>query len=270
MKNLTLQEALHLLNLCPMPMVLNDDQGRIRACNPAFAELAGTRPDALTGAPDDLIRPLFGESEVVQWIMPDGSERWLAIRHFDLDTATGHAVRFYEDVTEPLRLRRERDALAAELRASATRDAEFISLLNRQGLLAALMPLVARSRRYSSPLSVVALGVRSDPDSAQDVALRHMATLLRDQTRWADLVGCNESRNFVLILQETGRDAALLLVDKLATHIKRMNAGATFRLTARYGITECRKNDDAESLLERAEGALQDAGRNENGRSIAR
>ena len=268
MNDLTLQEALQLLDLCPVPMVLSEQPGRIRACNPAFAELAGTRPEALAGACDDLIQPLLDESDVVQWIMPDGSERWLAVRHFEIDAPAGHSVRFYEDVTELLRLRRERDTLAAELRASAMRDGEFVSLLSRQGLLAALLPLVARSRRYDSPLSVVTLGIRTDPDSAQDVALRYMATLLRDQTRWADLVGCNEVRNFVLILQETGRDAALLLVDKLATHIERMNAGAAFRLTARYGITECRKNDNPESLLERAEGTLQEASRNGSGRAI--
>jgi GGDEF domain-containing protein len=270
MKNLTLPEALRLLSLCPTPMVLLDGRGWIRTCNPAFAALAGAPADELAGAPDDLVQPLLGDGDVVQWIMPDGSERWLAIRHLEIEAAAGQAVRFYEDVTEPLRLRRERDDLATELRASTLRDGEFISLLSRPGLLAALLPLVARSRRYNSPLSVVTLGVQSDPDSAQDMALRHMATLLRDQTRWADVIGCNEARNFILVLQETSQDAALRLVDKLTTHIERMNAGAGFRLSAQYGITECQKHDNADSLLARAEAALQEARHNESGRSIAR
>jgi GGDEF domain-containing protein len=270
MKNLALHEALQLLDSCPMPMVVCDTRGWIRACNRAFAELAGSRPDHLAGAPDAMIQPLLGASDVLQWIMPDGSERWLAVRQLEIDAPAGDTVRYYVDVTEPLRLRRERDALAAQLRTSATHDGEFISLLSRQGLLAALIPLVARSRRYNSPLAVIALAVHSEPDSARDVALRHMASLLRDQTRWADVVGCNEARNFVLLLQESGRDAALQLVDKLSLHIERMNAGAAYRLSARYGITEYQKNDDADSLLERAESALQEAGRHESGRSITR
>jgi hypothetical protein len=51
--------------------------------------------------------------------------------------------------------------------------------------------------------------------------------------------------------------------------VERMNSGAAYQLTACYGITDCRKNDDAGSLLERAEAALQEACRNESGVSIA-
>jgi GGDEF domain-containing protein len=271
MKDLVLHEALTLLAVCPMPMLLQDARGHIRACNKAFSRLAGLGMDGLTGSqqPDDLISPLLDDSTVVHWIMNDGSERWLAVEVHAVDDSPGSKVRFYIDITEQLRLRNERDALAAELRDSALHDSDFTSMLSRHGLLVSLKPLVARSRRYNSPLAVVALGVQSQPESARAMALRHMATLLRDQTRWADLVGCNQTRDFVLILQETSRDAAMLLVEKLATHIERMNATAAYRLTARYGVTECQKNDNAELLLERAESALAEAHRNDTGRSIA-
>lgn len=271
MKDLVLHEALTLLSVCPMPMLLQESKGRIRACNKAFASLAGASVEALLAAqhPDDLILPLLGDSTVVRWIMPDGTERWLAVEAFDVEDTPDHRVRFYLDITEQLRLRNERDALAVELRKSALHDREFISMFSRHGLLVSLEPLVARSRRYHSPLSVIAIGVRTEPESARAMALRHMATLLRDQTRWADLVGCNHTRDFVMILQETSQDAALQLTGKLAMHIERMNASAAYQLTACFGVTECRKNDDAGSLLERAEAALQEARRNGSGPSIA-
>jgi GGDEF domain-containing protein len=271
MKDLVLHEALTLLGVCPMPMLLQDHKGHIRACNKAFACLSGASVEALTEArqPDDVILPLLGDSTVVHWIMPDGSERWLAVESFEVGDSPGNHVRFYIDITEQLRLRNERDALASELLKSALHDRQFTSMLSRHGLLVSLDPLVARSRRYNSPLTVVALGIRSEPQSAHAMALRHMATLLRDQTRWADLAGCNDAHDFILILQETTQDSALLLVDKLDLHIARMNAGAAFTLNAHYGVTECQKNDDAASLLERAEAALQEAHHNDSGRSIA-
>ncbi len=271
MKDLVLHEALTLLSVCPMPLLLQEAGGRIRACNGAFASLAGTSVEALLGAqhPDDLILPLLGDSTVVNWIMPDGTERWLAVETFAVEGTPALRVRFYLDITEQLRLRNERDALAVELRKSALHDQEIISMRSRRGLLVSLEPLVASSRRYHSPLSVIAIGVRTIPESARVMAQRHMATLLRDQTRWADLVGCNEARDFIMILQETSQDAALQLTTKLATHIERMNSGAAYQLTACYGITDCRKNDDAGALLERAEAALQEAHRNESGVSIA-
>jgi GGDEF domain-containing protein len=271
MKDLVLHEALSLLGICPVPMLLLNDRGHIRACNKAFASLTGTSMETLTEPqqPDDLILPLLGDSTVLHWIMPDGTERWLAVENHEVEDSPGNSVRFFIDITEQLRLRKERDALASELRGITLHDHEFISLLSRYGLQVALEPLVARCRRYNSPLSVVTIGIRSDPESARDMALRHLTTLLRDQTRWADLVGCNKDRDFILVLQETSQDAALALIEKLAIHLERMNAGKGYRLKACFGITECQKNDDAESLLERAELALQEAFHNDTGRSIA-
>jgi GGDEF domain-containing protein len=271
MKDLVLHEALTLLGVCPVPMLLLNDSGHIRACNKAFASLTGSNVETLTEPrqPDDLILPLLGDSTVLHWIMPDGVERWLAVEHHEIDDSPGNSVRFYIDITEQLRLRKERDALASELQGITLHDHEFVSLLSRYGLQTALEPLVARCRRYNSPLSVIALGIRSEPGSARNMVLRRITTLLRDQTRWADLVGCNEARDIILILQETSQDAALLLIDKLATHIERMNAGASCMAQACFGVTQCQKNDDAVSLLERAEDALQEAYRNDTGRSIA-
>jgi GGDEF domain-containing protein len=98
--------------------------------------------------------------------------------------------------------------------------------------------------------------------------LTRIAHLLRDQTRWADLVGCNAGRDFILILQETTRDAAEQLVRKLAAHLERMNAGTDAPVQACYGITQCQQNDDEASILERAESALAQACSNPGGTAI--
>jgi len=182
-----------------------------------------------------------------------------------LPGASGSSARFYEDITEKLRLKKERDELGRKLAAQSLNDEEIPSLLSRHGVLVSLEPLVARSRRYNSPLSLVVMGLSVKPEHQ---LLTRVTFLLKDQTRWADRVGCNEQREFILILQETTRDAALQLVEKLATQLASIETGEG-ALTACYGLTECQKNDNAASLLERAEAALFEARGNQNGTAIA-
>ena len=264
MKDIALQEALALLDVCPVAMLVTGDDGNIRGYNQAFSALVGTAPETL---PADLLAPLLGQGTLVNWIMPDGDLRWLAVETATLGDIPGSSVRFYSDVTEKLQLRKERDTLADKLRKQALRDEQLTGLLSRHGVLVSLEPLVARSRRYNSPLSVIVMGIQTDQDPEQ--ALTRVAFLLRDQTRWADLVGCTDTHDFIMILQESTPDSALQLVEKLATHIERMNASSGERLVACYGITQCQKNDNVESIMERAEAALAEARNNESGTSVA-
>ena len=264
MKDIALQEALALLDRTPVAMLLVGDDGSIRGCNQAFVTLVGTDTATL---PAELLAPLLGEGTLVNWIMADGDQRWLAVETVSIDDIPGSSARFYIDVTEKLQLRKERDTLADNLRKQALRDERLTGLLSRHGVMVSLEPLVARSRRYDSPLTVVTMGIQSDQD--RDQALTRVAFLLRDQTRWADLVGCTDTHDFIMILQETTTDSALQLVEKLAAHIERLNASSGERLVACYGITQCQKNDDVESILERAEAALAEAHNNDSGTSIA-
>lgn len=264
MKDITLQEALALLDICPVAILVTGADGNIRGSNQAFSALVGAVAETL---PADLLAPLLDQGTLVNWIMPDGDQRWLAVETATIEDIPGSSARFYVDVTEKLRLRKERDTLADNLRKQALRDEQLTGLLSRHGVLVSLEPLVARSRRYNSPLSVVAMGIQSDQD--RDQALTRVAFLLRDQTRWADLVGCTDTHDFIMILQETTPDSALQLVEKLAAHIGRMNASSGEQLVACYGITQCQKNDDVESIMERAEAALAEARNNESGTSIA-
>ena len=268
MKDITLKQALTLLDISPLAMLLTGSDGRIRGCNQSFAILTGETTDNLAGQfpADGLLAPLLGQSTLINWIMPDGDTRWLVLETFEIDDEPGSSARFYFDVTEKLRLKQERDKLAQELQAQSLYDASLASLFSRHGILVSLRPLVARSRRYNSPLSVVTMRINTMANSAK--SLIRIAHLLRDQTRWADLVGCNAGHDFILILQETTRDAAKQLVQKLAAHLDRMNAEEDNPVHACYGITQCQKNDDEASVLERAESALAQACGSKNGTAI--
>ena len=269
MRDLSHSAALSLLQGNPTAILLIDDSGKIQGFNNAFAALLGEAATTLKGASpaDGLVTTLLGPGTVINWIMPDGDERWLAVESHTIDAAPGTTARFYQDVTEKLRLKKERDALQEELRKQTLKDEQLPGLYSRYGIEVSLQPLVSRSRRYNTPLSLVCIGI--DTSKERDKAVTKISYLLKDQTRWADLVGCTAGHDFILILQETTQGAALQLVDKLATRITQMNNSAEQPIHAYYSITECQKNDDAESMLERAEAALVDARRNDTGTVIA-
>jgi GGDEF domain-containing protein len=269
MKNLSHPDALTLLEHSPLAILVMDDSGRIQAFNQAFAGLLGEAATTLDGdtQPDGLVTPLLGNGTLVNWIMPDGDERWLAIDAVQLADTTGLTARFYHDVTEKLRLRNERDALQDEIAKLSLQDEHIPSLLSLYGLQVSLEPLVSRSRRYNSPLSLLCIGIDTGVD--RDKAIKRVSYLLKDQTRWADLVGCNSNRDFILILQETTQDAALQLVDKLAPHIQLLGGTEEASIRACFGITHCQRNDDAEAMLERAIAALAEARQNDTGTAIA-
>lgn len=269
MKDLTLTTARSLLQSCPVALLLVADNGRIQGFNAAFETLVGDAASTLKGTPqaDGLVAPLLGAGTVVNWIMPDGDERWLLVESLEIDASPGVIARFYQDVTEQLRLRKERDALQHELKRQALHDEQLPSLLSRYGLQVSLEPLVSASRRYNNPLSMVCVSINTNQD--RDKAFKRISYLLKDQTRWADLVGCNDARDFILILQETSQDSALQLVKKLAARITEMNHSAESEIRACFGVTGCQRNDDAEAMLERAESALSEARQNDSGTAIA-
>jgi diguanylate cyclase (GGDEF)-like protein len=260
LNTLSLEQATSLIDASPLATLLLAADGSVRAWNAAFASLLGESAESPSHA---LLAPLLGQGTVISWIMPDGDERWLAVEIVTLEDCT---ARFYQDITEKLRLKQERDTCSVELQDRSLHDATLTSLLNRRGILVSLTPLVARSRRYNSPLSVVAMGI--DAGSSTDKVRVQVSYLLKDQTRWADLVGCNHEGEFILILQETTQDSALLLVDKLTTHLERISEDRDTPIGACYGVTQCQKNDDAEEILERAEGALAEARDKQSGTAI--
>lgn len=269
MKDLSHSAALSLLQSNPTAMLLIDDNGKIQDFNDAFATLLGDAATSLKGASpaDGLVTSLLGPGTVINWVMPDGDERWLAVSITTLEEAPGLSARFYIDVTEKLRFKKERDSLQTRLAEESLKDSLLTSLLSRYGIQISIEPMVSRSRRYNADLSIVTMSIETDGD--RNKTLRNIVSLLSDQTRWADLVGCNANRDFILVLQETTQDSALVLVDKLAAQIERLNESADNRVSACFGVTQCQKNDDAASMLERAESALADARSNESGTSIA-
>jgi len=228
------------------------------------AGLKASRAD-LSDLARPLVAQLFRPDATVDYTGADGQIRSLRCRC--IRTPHGDStLHFLQDVTEMSVIARERDSLAEELARLSTRDT-LTSLPNHKALWQALEPLISRSRRYENPLTLVRLRIdtatvfdAAHGPGAHDNAMVKLAQTLRDQVRWADLVGRFDDSEFLLILPETTADAAQTLVEKLRERISELrlttDRGEAFTITPMFGIASWQKGDDGRLLLKRANDRL--------------
>lgn len=263
MKQMTLAMATvqQALQSAPIGILLLDNDNCIQWHNDTLPELLGIDQKTLTGMgpatlTDELRAALIDPPETI--LLQQGSEqRWLHCNRQALDEK--NSVHFYVDITAEQELRRERDQLAEDLQQLTTRDT-VTGLPNRHALLQGLEPLVSRSRRYGNPLSLIKLrttleGNDSPTEAQQQQLWVHVALLLKDQLRWADIIGRYDGSDFLLILPETGEEAARQLAEKLCSLISEQQIsgeeGELHNLKPYCGITGWRKGDDANLMLQR-------------------
>lgn len=259
--NLSAQHALAIIENCPLPLLLMDRYERVLGYNQAFAQLVGdARASEMEGCNsadlgDHPAHALLTSETSVCWTGQHGTPFHFGITTINLDDGDARHARLYIDISRQIELERAHDSLTDELRQNILTD-RVTGLLNQRGVMLALEPQVARSRRYNSPMAVIMMAVNNGDDS--DSLRLHVARLLKDQLRWADLIGCSEQREFMLILPETTAEAAVRLADKLTQSVQdmaRQQLGALPEEVC-YGVTGWRRSDNADTLLSRAGMAL--------------
>lgn len=247
--------ALQLLQSGPAGILLVNGRGRVRWVNDVLLTWLGVAADDLIGKdPEALLHPelqeIFQHVERLHLQPRHAPERWLSCHQITLDGRPSHSLvahYFIDDTPQ--------EHLSHQLREQSLNDS-ITGLPNRRALMLALEPQVSRCRRYHSQLSVVFLGIDSDGDRDNNLRRLAVSRLLKDQLRWADLVGCGEDGEFILILPETGELDAQKLVKKLSSQIAQLPNDNGNPISASFGVTAWHKNDDANALLRRANLAL--------------
>jgi len=261
--NSVLQQVLASM---PVGALVLDAHDRIGWVNGQLAAYFGMTTDDLVGLaqagdlPRHLQQLFFRPSLIIVPAGAHGDERWLTCHYADAGAAR---VNYYIDVTEMTRIHKGEQGVSGTIQNLAVTDA-LTGLPNQQALLFALDPMVSRSRRYASPLSVVMvridglddLGAGHDDGAAEKVLLA-LSRLLRDQMRWADMIGRYGQNLFLCILQETGLEDASGLVAKIGSKVKALQSDNTpdsipDSVDVCIGIAEWRKGDDRKSLISRA------------------
>jgi len=262
-------EALgRLLDALPTGVALQDAEGRILWANHALARQIGIPPEDIVNRTVDELPleridredggPLYHLPRAVQ-----AHTEWLLMHAVRLPDSSAAALRVvvFEDVTQAERFRRQVDRLQQALHGQVSTD-EVTGLLNRRGVLSQLEVQVSRSRRYSNVLSLVIMRLRcvaalTEGPSSQ--AFLSVSRLLRDQTRWPDIIGRWSDEDFLLVLPETSESSARLLTEKLRQRIAELfpegdRTGPSCAVD--FSVAEWQQGDSAQVLLERTAAGL--------------
>jgi diguanylate cyclase (GGDEF)-like protein len=248
----------------PCGVLIFDQNGTIRWLNPALETLLGLKADQLVGQdreqfPFTTHRGLF-KGEGVMHLFGSGveQERWLlcSVEQWEDADPEIHTVKYFQDITELVRLQEENQRLKQQVEELAITD-ELTGLANRQSLTRALNAQVARSRRYQNPLSLAViqlLDIRDQAPIPNEIILE-VSRYLRDRLRWVDLIARWDHSQFIIILPETSLPHGNDLMDKVLDDFSQLSLPARFAadaLALRFGLAEWHKGQDARLLMKQA------------------
>jgi len=266
-------QALAIVDNCPIPVLVLDKRGCLVSYNRAFEQLVGSaeagklrQRDIGTLETHPAYR-LFSNDESAHWTDRSDVQHHFRIVRASLPDPEYAEVRFLVNIDTQVELEQAHQRLNSELEQHKLTDS-ITGLLNQRGIMLALEPQVARSRRYNSPMSVIMLDVQTNGD--RNSVLTTVTRLLKDQLRWADLIGCTDQHEFILVLPETASAAAFKLADKLKQRLLGLaNISPEQAICSFYGVTEWLKTDNATTLLSRAAVALTQARSQQNDHCVA-
>ncbi|MDP2561731.1 GGDEF domain-containing protein [Psychrobium sp. 1_MG-2023] len=149
-------------------------------------------------------------------------------------------------------------------------------LINRRVLMRQINTLTSRCIGTPNTFSVMILDLDrfkriNDNYGHQmgDTVLKYVSNTLKQQVRRNDIAARFGGEEFVVVLPNTSlahaKPIAKRIADAIPNHLLVCNEGEEFSVTTSIGLTEFNDNDDAESLLKRADELLyqaKSAGRN--------
>ena len=287
-----------LFQTIPLGVVYHDPSGRITSANPAAQRILGLSLDQMQGRssvdsrwrairedgadfPGDqhpaaqAIRTRQPVRDVVMGVsVPERGYVWIMVNAVPILKA-GELVEVYasfEDITQ-------RVLLSQELRQQATTD--FLTgLVNRRYFMERLEAEFSRVRRHGRHQScLLALDLDhfkrvndTHGHAAGDQVLRHVADLMRQSVRRPDVLSRSGGEEFLLLLPDTGREAAVSLAERIRRRIAAsptMADGLPIAVTISIGVSALNPADTTpDAVLARADAALYEAKR--SGRDAVR
>lgn len=177
--------------------------------------------------------------------------------------------------SELTRLQAEREAMQRELEDARARivqlerladEDSLAPIANRRAFVRELSRMIAFTRRYGPPSSVIYFdvnGMKQINDThghpAGDAALRHVADILAKNVRESDIVGRLGGDEFGVILAQTSQEQAnakaVALGQAIGTTPLRWGK-FEISVTAAYGVYSFTGTDDAQVAIEAADKAM--------------
>lgn len=158
-----------------------------------------------------------------------------------------------------------------ELRKKAETD-ELTGIANRRQLLTYLDHRIAEARRTGVPLSFALVDIDhfkrvndTYGHGVGDEAIRHVVRVAQKAVRVNDMIGRLGGEEFGIVLPKSSEENAYVVCERLRTRLHELGFvpvdGQQVMLTISSGIACLTEEDDAASLIERADKALYEAKR---------
>ncbi len=211
----------------------------------------------------EIIKPLGELTAAAREVAKGNLDVTIELRRKD---ELGFASSVFNDMVGQLRRSRER--------LEKLSNTDFLTRLpNRAATLEALSGMLKRCQRYSRVFSLLMIDVdhfKSINDRlghvAGDEVLRQVASILREQMREVDIIGRYGGEEFIALLDETDEESAQVAAERIRRAIASSEItyqGSPLHVTVSIGIAVAEAgNDDAESLIDRADKAMYHAKQN--------
>ncbi len=140
-------------------------------------------------------------------------------------------------------------------------------LYNRRYFNECLTAALSAARRHTYPLAMIMIDLDNfkrvndtHGHSAGDLVLKTFAGLLRDMIRTEDVAARWGGEEFIILLSHTVSDAAAALAERIRSAFEQQSdSSSRFFLSASFGVVQLQENDDADTLIRRADTALYQA-----------
>lgn len=152
------------------------------------------------------------------------------------------------------------------LLSEAVRIDQLTGVLNRRGLDEALGTEAARASRGDSPLTVALLDIDNFKNlndtyghQVGDVALKHLAEVVRKTIRPTDVVTRLGGEEFVILLPDTNIEEAIITMARLQRALTKayfLGNNERLLITFSAGVALYKKDEDQASVIHRADQAM--------------
>lgn len=181
----------------------------------------------------------------------------------------GGAIMVNHDITE-------RKSFENQLRGMADRD-PLTNAYNRRSLYEFLEAEICRVRRYGGSLAVIMFDVDHFKDINDDHGhvtgdrvLCAIVELVREELRGLDRLARYSGEEFLIIAPNTNAHRAVILAERLRMRIATVSFDTVSRVTCSFGVCEFEGDEDADTLVRRADDLMYKARRSGHNSLVAR
>jgi diguanylate cyclase (GGDEF)-like protein len=141
---------------------------------------------------------------------------------------------------------------------------QLTKVSNRMHLQTLLRQAIREHKRYQSDFSIIYFQIHDMPKinkmfgfSKGDRLLRDIAQFVSQQIRKCDVIARWGGGDFIILAPKTKADDAQVLAAKLNKALKQKTFLDSFKISINFGVTGVSKEDDVNTIIERARKALQ-------------